>query len=64
MTPITREELEREKLGYTLSYSQINCDSAMQCLRAGAFLRCSDYELSQRCPFNVSYKEQARDGGK
>ena len=61
MTPITREELEKEKLPYVLSYSKVNCDYAFKCLRAGGFQRCLDYELSQRCPFYISYKEQEEE---
>ena len=58
MNPITREQLEREKIS-PLTYSKIECNFKYKCTRAGSYIRCG-MESYVLCPFYRSYMAQSK----
>lgn len=59
MKPITREELELEKIT-PIKYANIYCNYKLKCSRAGSYMRCGT-DLSALCPFYASYHAQEKE---
>ena len=61
LKPITREELEKEKIIPAFTEANISCEYDDFCSRAGNYMRCGTH-LSCNCPFYITYRSHEKMG--